>query len=297
MNDDNYAPYLNDLHISTRLIVVTYIMKITVIIENTTINPNLHFEHGLSLYIETKKHKILFDAGASDKFADNARKLGIDLSSVDIFVLSHGHNDHGGGLPHFLSINDEAKIYVQRHGLDHHFSKRVEGYVDIGVNLTNTDRITFVDDELVIDDELRLFSRVKGNRFYPRSNSNLFTKVNDDYLLDDFIHEQNLIINEFDKHYLIAGCAHKGMVNIIEAAKGIVKGEIEVAIGGLHLFSHSTGTSETSEVIEQIGSALLETNSRVLTCHCTGEAAHSILKPIMKEKIEYIRTGTTITLD
>ena len=66
-------------------------MTITVLAENTVCRENLTCEHGLSLYIETGSHKILFDAGQSGAFADNAKKLGIDLSSVDFAVLSHGH--------------------------------------------------------------------------------------------------------------------------------------------------------------------------------------------------------------
>ena len=65
-------------------------MKITALLENKTNREDMLTEHGLSLYIETEKHKILFDMGQSDLFAKNAAALGIDLSSVDIAVLSHG---------------------------------------------------------------------------------------------------------------------------------------------------------------------------------------------------------------
>ena len=108
-------------------------MKITVLVENTTSNQKLNVEHGLSLYIETDKHHILFDAGDSNLFLENAKKLNIDLSLVDIFILSHGHHDHGGGLNAFLEINDKANIYVQHHAFSPHFSLRRGTYVDISV--------------------------------------------------------------------------------------------------------------------------------------------------------------------
>ena len=72
-------------------------MKLTVLMENTTVREDLTAEHGLSLYIEANGKRILFDTGASATFADNAEKLGIDLSQVDLCILSHGHYDHGGG--------------------------------------------------------------------------------------------------------------------------------------------------------------------------------------------------------
>lgn len=83
-------------------------MRITVLIENTCKRSDLNAEHGLSLFIETGGLRILFDTGASRAFADNAAQLGIDLRSVDMAILSHGHYDHGGGIARFLELNFHA---------------------------------------------------------------------------------------------------------------------------------------------------------------------------------------------
>lgn len=79
--------------------------KITTLVENCVYGRKLQAEHGLSLYIETAEHKLLFDTGASDLFISNARLLHIDLREVDYLILSHGHSDHTGGLRHFLELN------------------------------------------------------------------------------------------------------------------------------------------------------------------------------------------------
>ena len=92
------------------------IMKFVTLVEDTT-KCELGAEHGLSIYAETEKHKLLFDVGTTDLFIKNAKALGIDLSQVDTVVISHGHNDHGGGLDAFLAINDHAVIYLQRRHL------------------------------------------------------------------------------------------------------------------------------------------------------------------------------------
>ena len=88
-------------------------MKLTALLENTTDCPDILTRHGLSLYLETAHHKILFDFGPDDSFARNAEQLGVDLSAVDLAVLSHGHDDHGGGLKTFLEINQTAPVYVR----------------------------------------------------------------------------------------------------------------------------------------------------------------------------------------
>lgn len=80
-------------------------IKIIVLLENTTKSANLKCKHGLSLYIETESHKILFDFGPNDLFLKNAEVLGVDIAAVDMAVISHGHVDHCGGLKYFLEKN------------------------------------------------------------------------------------------------------------------------------------------------------------------------------------------------
>ena len=106
-------------------------MKVTTLMENTACAERYAAEHGLSLFIETKKINILFDSGSSEAFADNAEKLGVDLGTADIAILSHGHYDHSGGLLRFLKRNEKAPVYVQKDAFEEHFN--IEGK-DIGVD-------------------------------------------------------------------------------------------------------------------------------------------------------------------
>ena len=86
--------------------------RIIILSDNRTDNPLLETEHGLSVYLENNGRRYLLDTGASDLFMRNAEKLGVDLSEVDYCLISHGHNDHIGGLPAFLEVNHKAKVIL-----------------------------------------------------------------------------------------------------------------------------------------------------------------------------------------
>ena len=99
-------------------------MKITALVENQS-NSSAKSIHGLSLYIETTNHKILFDVGPDNTLFENSEMLGIGLLDIDTVIISHGHRDHGGALEQFLKLNHSARVFVQKKAFDNHFSSRV----------------------------------------------------------------------------------------------------------------------------------------------------------------------------
>lgn len=130
-------------------------MKVYTLMDNVACSHDFAAEFGLSYYIETDRHRILFDSGSTPLFARNAEKLGIDLSKVDIAVLSHGHFDHGGGLLHFLDINDRAKVYVARGAFDEYFNGKNE-YIGLSSDLAQSNRLVYIDGMIDIDEEISL---------------------------------------------------------------------------------------------------------------------------------------------
>ncbi|TVM02612.1 MAG: MBL fold hydrolase [Candidatus Brocadia sp. WS118] len=274
-------------------------MIVKVLSENTTSSEKLGSEHGLSLYIETEAHTILFDTGASCLFAENAEKMGVDLTRVDLAVISHGHYDHGGGLKTFLGINNRAKIYLHQKAFEPHYANRpggIKAYIGLDESLLSNERFVFCGDRFVIDHELELFSGVDSKRLVPSGNTDLFVKDGDAFVQDDFAHEQNLIISENGKTLLVAGCAHNGIINIIDqfnAEKGCLP---DYVIGGFHLYNHGIKQNEAPNVVDEIGNILLETHSQYYTCHCTGIESYNRLKTVMGENIDYISTGEQLTI-
>ena len=274
-------------------------MKLIVLSENSSVSDTLEHEHGLSIYIETAEHRILFDTGAGSVFRRNAEKLGIDLATVDLLVISHGHYDHGGGLRTFLEVNSHAKIFLHKQAFEAHYSKQTEGAVHIGLDQTllPNERFVFCGDQAVIDENIEVFSRVKSKRFFPSCNATLLMKHGDDFVPDDFAHEQNLVIRSSGKTMLIAGCAHKGIVNIVDACKDRLGQYPDYVVSGFHLSGSRGNQSETQDVVDAIGESLASTPSQYFTCHCTGIESFQRLKRILGEKIHYLSTGDRITIE
>lgn len=274
-------------------------MIIKTLVEDTSNSTDFTNEHGLSLYIETIGHKILFDLGASDLFLENAKKMNVSIEDVDLVIISHGHYDHGGGLKGFLETNYKAKVYINKKAFGNHFTiKPNKNKIDIGIDqsLKWNDRIIFTEDYLYIDKELELFSNIKGREFLSSCNNTLYRKDDEFIVADNFEHEQNLLITDNDKTILVAGCAHNGIVNIIKHISQM-KGDFpNYVFGGFHLFNYRAGKSEDPMITSQIGEFLNKTRSKYYTGHCTGLDPFNQLKIVMEDNIQYLSTGSVVDI-
>ncbi len=261
-------------------------MKIWTLMENTACRPELAAEHGLSLYIETGDHKILFDAGQSAAFADNAEKMAVDLTQVDLAVLSHGHYDHSGGLMAFLEINDHAKVYVNRdafaccyHGEDH--------FIGVDSAILKTRRIVRVGETMSLAPGLTLHACNEKEKPCPVDSAGLTVLENGVFRPEDFRHEQYLLIEEAGKRILISGCSHKGILNIVHWFRP------DVLIGGFHFMNldpHGAGRV----TLDQAAETLLRYTTIYYTGHCTGEGPFAYLKEKMGDRLHDISGGTVL---
>ena len=259
-------------------------MKITCLLENTSSLPNILPQHGLSLWIETKNHRILFDMGQTDLFAQNAALIGLDLKAGDLAVLSHGHYDHGGGLPTFLEINENAQVYVSRHAFGQFFNG-TEKYIGLDRTLQGHPRLILTDGETKIGDGLTLFSCNQ------RSRPNFLgcfglTRRNDDgsFTDDPFLHEQYLLIEENGKRVLVSGCSHKGILDIASWFSP------DLLIGGFHV-----SKLPLDENLAALARRLGEYGTEYYTFHCTGVAQYEFMKQQIPA-LSYKAGGDTITI-
>lgn len=273
-------------------------MKITTLVENTTISKEYKSVHGLSQYIETKKHKLLFDLGPGKLFYENAKKMNINLEDIDIVVISHGHSDHGGALKLFLEKNRKAKIYISKYAFEPYYYSTlgIKFYVGLDKTLKDNDRFVFTEDSYVIDDELQLFSNIIEHEGLPSADNRLYHKIGKRYIKDAFEHEQNLLIHENSTYTLFAACSHNGIVNILKKAEKITGTDIQTAIGGFHIYHLSVKEAENLKYLHELALTLKKRPTKFYTCHCTGKKSFDILHKEMGEQMDYTSTGNVIEL-
>ena len=256
-------------------------MKLWVLMENTACREDLAAEHGLSLYLETGEHRILFDMGASGAFWDNAEKMGIDLTTVDIAVLSHGHYDHGGGLSRFLAGNRQAEVYVNEHAFGGYYNAK-DSYIGLDQALRDHPRLTFAGDRREIAPGLTLFTCSHWEQFTGMDCAGLQRMEKGLLVKEDFRHEQYLLIEEQGKKILISGCSHKGILNIAQWFRP------EVLIGGFHFMK----MDPDGEAVAEAAKTLMTWPTVYYTGHCTGQEQFNRMKPIMGDQLMGISAGS-----
>jgi 7,8-dihydropterin-6-yl-methyl-4-(beta-D-ribofuranosyl)aminobenzene 5'-phosphate synthase len=235
---------------------------------------------------------------------DNAANLGINIKSIELAVLSHGHCDHGGGLRSFLTANSKAVVYMGK-GADADLYAKLFGfkrYVGLEKEIFRLyeDRIRFLDETT----ELRrgVFAIIPIKKLYtpPKGNRFLFRRQGSALSPDDFSHELALAVETEDGIVVFTGCSHHGTLNILAAVRNALPDRgIKALFGGFHLVSLplSWTLSEPKESVRALGRELLQSPvEKFYTCHCTGSKGFKILKGMLGARLAYFSVGSTVSL-
>lgn len=257
-------------------------MKVVILSDNRS-NPSVveaKTEHGLSMYLESPRYKILLDTGASDLCVQHAEKVGISLSELDYIFLSHGHNDHCGGLSAVLTSCPKTPVLLSADALTAQCESLRGGLHSLTPTWPESRQYrTFTRTEEIADD-LWCITQIPHSHPLPLGNENLLNHGKPDF----FTHEAAL----YHRGMLFTGCAHNGLLNILEACPG----EIHQVVGGFHLLAEK----ESLKQLEELGVSLKERYPRVVfyTGHCTADKPYAVLKNILGENLQFFHLLQTI---
>jgi 7,8-dihydropterin-6-yl-methyl-4-(beta-D-ribofuranosyl)aminobenzene 5'-phosphate synthase len=216
----------------------------------------------------------------------------VDLSQVDALAISHHHYDHGGGLKRFFQENQGGKVYLRQSSTSNFIGKMAllpAKYIglDQAVLVANADRITYVHQAQEILPGVHLLTELPESYPKPAGDSRLKMRIGQQTVPDTFAHELVTVLEGDDGLVILTGCAHNGVLNMIEATKIALPGQpIRAVIGGFHL------KRETDQTVRQICEALLAMDiPAIYTGHCTGETAYGVLESVLGDRLHPLYTG------
>lgn len=255
--------------------------RITVLVENTARKATLLAEHGLALWIEIGKHKILFDTGQSPAvLLNNAGKLGIKLNEADAVVLSHGHYDHSGALALMLELAPEAKFFAHPAAFGEKYSRHVNGtFHDISIPLKKDFKQQVCSRFILNEDLTEVGGGLKLTGYIPRifdfeTTGGAFFKDDEGREADMLDDDQSAFIETPDGITVICGCAHAGLLNTLYHVRKLCGNRpIHTMIGGTHLI-----TANAARITKTIVGLETFSLQRLAPLHCNGLNAACALR-------------------
>lgn len=234
-------------------------LTITILYDNYSFDKRLQTNWGFSALIEDHDQRVLFDTGGdSPTLLINMGVLGIKPMGINTLVLSHAHGDHTGGLEGLLRKGVSPTIY-----LPPSFPASYKR------NLNQRCRV----EEVAPGQEIR---------------PGIFTTGE----MGQGIPEQALVLRTSLGSVLITGCAHPGIVKMIERAKSLFDEPVYLVMGGFHLRSKSPVQIEgILSKFRQLGV------EKAAPSHCTGEEAIAMFEKEYSEDFIRLGAGKIISLE
>jgi len=262
--------------------------EVTILAENNVEKRDLLAEHGLSLYFKYNGKEYLFDTGQGKVLFGNAKKLGIDLKEIDTIFLSHGHDDHTGGLKELLKLKPEVRVFAHSEVFMGKYKKIGKELEFIGTALQKS--------------ELENFEAAENNspaapgiyntgviQAEPKdyTNPRYVVKENDKEKIDLFNDDTSLYLESESGIVILLGCSHKGVKNIIDQIRTEVGDKkIRAIIGGMHL--KRAGSDKIEDLIKYFAQIDFEL---LVPIHCTGREAAVKFKQAFGEKVKLGSVG------
>ena len=277
-------------------------IHLTILCENSVdrVSPyGLLGEHGFSCHIKTPAGNFLFDTGGGMTIMNNAKLMGIDFKKLQGIMFSHGHFDHTGGLKQILEETGPIPIYAHPDLFSAHYSKNSGKKVNIGVpwplaeleelgaNFTFSSIPYEVAPDLLLSGEVPRVSKVETG------DPNLLSlSESGDEVADPLNDDLSLFINTEKGLVIVLGCAHAGLLNIIDHAIQVTRqNKIHMVLGGTHLkFCSDEQMTATLNRLEELDVELIGAS------HCTGLRGARMLAERFGERFFSASVGMKINI-
>jgi 7,8-dihydropterin-6-yl-methyl-4-(beta-D-ribofuranosyl)aminobenzene 5'-phosphate synthase len=278
------------------------LMRITIICENTVGRRIGLGEHGFSALIETDQGNYLFDTGSGHSVVKNSLELNKDLRTIKKIFLSHGHYDHSGGLPEVLKLRGKVDVHAHPHiFLDRvhvikEDGKETRRFVGLPFKRSYLESLgaNFIlnKDFIEIEKGIFLTGEVPRKTSFEKPDPTLFSEKEGKTDQDLFWDDQSLVLDTDKGLILILGCAHSGMINIINyVIHKTGKEKFYAILGGTHL--DFLTKEQSNESIEALKRFQVE---KIGACHCTGMLAAFRLHQEFGGRFFYGHVGSTLEI-
>jgi 7,8-dihydropterin-6-yl-methyl-4-(beta-D-ribofuranosyl)aminobenzene 5'-phosphate synthase len=276
-------------------------LRLSCVVENTaTFSSEFWAEHGFSVLIEHEDSKILFDTGKSPEVLERNMGLVNGFNDLETVVLSHGHNDHTGGLPAIFR-NSSADIFMHKEGLkpkylsndgEMKFIGTPENYrlEDGEINLTqDISPVKFVEKPMEIAPDIYIFTDIPMLNDFEQLNSSLLCLDNGNIVQDPFNEELVVVVRTDHGLVIVSGCAHRGIINTITAVSDHFHEKICAVVGGTHLV-----TADENRMIRTVQEFEKINATNLVLGHCNGFEAQCLFKNKFKEVFQPLECGKTL---
>ncbi len=272
-------------------------IRVTVLVENTVYGRHIRAEHGLAFWIESGTHRVLFDTGQTPEVLfHNAECLGIDLTTADAVVLSHGHDDHTGGLETMMTQGKPLDLFLHPGALAQRYSRGKDGTVqEIGMPRSHSREeleakaasVTWTRECTPVVEGIWVTGEVPRETPYEDTGGNFFLDRTCE-VPDPIEDDQSIFFNSEDGTVVLLGCAHSGIVNTLRYIRSRTGNlPIQAVIGGTHLVRAS------EERMASTVEALKELEVRLIApVHCTGASAQARIASELSEIWEPTHVGS-----